>query len=136
MCLVLAEDPCEPGVTGVCANPPSGGCVCELSDSYTGILCIEREICPETRPDYPESCTLVSQVCAYDTPAHERCWCMSRFGDPVWECANEDTDCPYAQPTPGSSCAGSLECFFATASSLAYRCTCTSERWDCEMVSG
>ena len=136
MCLALADDPCEEGVTGICANPPSGGCVCELSESYTGILCVEREICPDARPEYPQSCMLVSQVCAYDTPAHERCWCMNRFGDPVWECAREDVDCPYSQPTPGSSCTGMLECFFATASSLAYRCTCTNEHWDCEMLAG
>jgi hypothetical protein len=136
VCLVLADDPCEEGVAGICANPPSGGCVCMLEESYTGIVCIEREICPDARPEYPQSCELVSQVCAYDTPAHERCWCMNRFGDPVWECAREDVDCPYSQPTRGSSCTGTLECFFATASSLAYRCTCTSERWNCEAVVG
>jgi hypothetical protein len=61
---------------------------------------------------------------------------MIRFDEPVWECAGDDPGCPDHQPTPESTCAGDLECFYTTASSLAYRCRCSDDAWQCDAIIG
>ena len=131
-----STSPCEAATDGTCTNPPHGGCVCSLTDTGPELWCIEREVCPEARPTTGDACTLLGMPCDYDVGAHERCWCMNRFGTPVWECMTEDAACPYLQPTPDSDCEGSPSCLFVTVSSRAYRCDCSEARWACQAVVG
>ncbi len=136
-CLAVASpDPCEVATEGICRNWPFGGCVCELGDEPPSTLCIERELCPETRPQDQETCNVDPMACDYDDGEHERCWCMTRFGESSWICNAEDAQCPFSQPTPESSCSGSLSCFYATGSGMAYRCTCSGSEWGCEAIEG
>ena len=100
-------------------------------------MCIELTHCPETRPEFAQACDQVALRCDYDTPPeHERCWCMNRFGEAQWECTREPATCPGLQPVPESPCTGDDDCFYATVSSLAYRCECVEDRWDCYPIGG
>jgi hypothetical protein len=137
LCLAEASElPCEVATAGICTNPPHGGCVCSIDEYGPALLCIEREVCPEARPTSGEACALLAMPCDYDEAAHERCWCMNRFGTAAWECMAEEVACPYHQPTPDAACEGDLSCLFVTVSSRAYRCDCVESRWGCEAIEG
>lgn len=139
MCLATGGEECSQARRGICANPPNGGCVCELAAEGPSLLCIELTSCPDTLPDFEQACTPLEPIgpCDYeDFGSPQRCWCMNRFGESQWECGSADLECPYHQPTPDSECSGDIDCFYTTASSWAYRCVCSAGGWQCEQIVG